>query len=137
MNSIIQKNQKVCHLLIETNYYISVVAMVVSLIFVLAGKINILKFDGFMYGAIGNNLNVVIMYMILLSVLLPAYCFAKKKYQEITCLGGFYLLMPASLEIYSQINDIPLIGDYTLLFTYAGLSHISYSLIACKGLKQT
>lgn len=113
---------------LELNYFTAVISMILTLVFMLAGKISLIELDGALYGAIGNNLTVVILYLIMITLVLPGYCFVKKQYLGITLLGFFYLLLIGSMEIYSYVNAIPLNREYYLLFFYVGLSHMIFGM---------
>lgn len=112
--------------LIEINFYISVILLVAAGIFSLPGSNSIFKFNEDLYGALDNNLRMVMIYLAMTEMVILVYCFYRKFFQVMILVGFFLILMIGSMEFYAEINTIEIDENFPLFFLYTGLSHILF-----------
>lgn len=114
---------------LEPNYYVSAIWLIVLALTSLVGKESLFVADPEIYGPLGNNLQLVGAYLALMEILVWVYCFVKRNFSSVAFLGVFFLLIPSSLQMYADINDLPIDSDLGSLFWYTGLSHIAFGIL--------
>ena len=117
---------------LETNYYISAIMLIALTVIPFKGYQGLFLANTELYGPLGNNLQLMGFYMALIEFLVWLYCFLKKNFSSVTFLGLFHLLIPNSLQMYAEVNDLPIDPDMATLFWYTGLSHILFGFFALK-----
>lgn len=115
--------------LIEINFYISVIFLVAAGFFSLPGSNSIFEFNEDLYGALDNNLRMVMIYLAMTEMVILVYCFYRKIFQVMILVGFFLILMIGSMEFYAEINTIEIDENFPLFFLYTGLSHILFGVM--------
>ncbi len=115
--------------LIEINFYISVIMLVAAGIFSLPGSNSIFEFNEDLYGALDNNLRMVMIYLAMTEMVILVYCFYRKIFQVMVLVGFFLILMIGSMEFYAEINTIEIDENFPMFFLYTGLSHIFFGVM--------
>jgi len=115
--------------LLEVNFYISVIVLIVGGISSVSGSYSIFEFNEELYGALDNNLRMIMVYLALTETIILAYCLLRKNFQVMIPVGFFLILMIGSMEFYSDINAIEIDEKFSLFFLYTGLSHILFGVM--------
>lgn len=115
--------------LIEINFYISVILLVAAGVFSLPGSNSIFEFNEDLYGALDNNLRMVMIYLAMTEMVILMYCFYRKNFQVMILVGFFLILMIGSMEFYAEINSIEIDENFPMFFLYTGLSHIFFGVM--------
>ncbi len=116
--------------LIEINFYISVILLIAGGIFSVPGSNSIFEFNEDLYGALDNNLRMIMIYLAITEMVILVYCFCRKNFQIMTIIGFFLILMIGSMEFYGEINTVEIDENFPLFFLYTGLSHILFGAMA-------
>ncbi|MDD5579750.1 MAG: hypothetical protein PHY16_10790 [Methylobacter sp.] len=119
-------------LLVEVNFYISVIVLVIGSILSVSGSYSIFEFNEELYGALANNLRMMMVYLAVAECMICGYCFFSKKFQVFIFSGFFLILMVGSLAFYGEVNNMPMDPNFPLFFLYTGMSHILFGLLAGK-----
>jgi len=130
MKTTPSKSLTILKWLVEINFYLSVVVLIAGSVLSVSENSSIFEFNVDLYGPLANNLRMMLIYLAFTEVFLFAGCFLLGKTQFFMLLGFSLVLMTGSLEVYSVINDIEVDPDLSIFFTYTGLSHIAYGLLA-------
>jgi len=115
--------------LIGLNFFISGVMLVAASILSFSDSYSIFTFDIDLYGPIGNNLRIMMVYLALAEIAMIIFCSYNKNFQEMLIVGAFLVLIAGSLEFYSQANQIPIDLELQLLFLYVGISHVAFGAL--------
>jgi hypothetical protein len=115
--------------LIEINFYISVIVVIAAGIFSLPGSDSIFEFNEDLYGALDNNLRMVMIYLAITEMVILVYSFYRKIFQVMILVGFFLILMIGSMEFYAEVNTIEIDENFPLFFLYTGLSHILFGVM--------
>lgn len=116
--------------LLEVNFYISVIVLIAGGILSVSGSYSFFEFNEDLYGALDNNLRLIMVYLAITETVILGYCFFRKNFQVMIPVGFFLILMIGSMEFYRQINGIEIDEHFPLFFLYTGLSHILFGVIA-------
>lgn len=117
---------------LELNYAISAILLVSAALMPMIGEGSLFLDEEEIYGPLGNNLRLMGIYLALSDLLLWFYCFLKSDYSSLTFWGLFHLLIPNALQMYADVNDLPIEYESTKLFWYTGLSRIAFGLYMIK-----
>ena len=117
-------------LLLEVNFYISVIVLIVGGMLSVSGSYSIFEFNEDLYGALDNNLRMIMVYLAVTEIVILIYCFLRKNFQVMIPVGFFLILMIGSMEFYGEINTIEIDENFPLFFFYTGLSHILFGIMA-------
>ena len=115
--------------LVKTNFYISAIVLVVGCLLSTTENHSIFEFNEDLYGAIGNNIRVIMVYMAINELAILLYCFLRKNSRVMLAVGFFLILIIGSLEFYAEINAIEFDQNLRLFFLYTGISHLLYGFI--------
>lgn len=129
MNDMAYKGIQGIKFLIEINFYISVILLIAGGIFSVPGSNSIFEFNEDLYGALDNNLRMVMIYLAMTEMVILVYCFYRKIFQVMILVGFFLILMIGSMEFYAEINTIEIDENFPLFFLYTGLSHILFGVM--------
>jgi uncharacterized membrane protein len=116
--------------LLEVNFYISVIVLIAGGILSVSGSYSFFEFNEDLYGALDNNLRVIMVYLAMTEGVILVYCFFRKNFQVMIPVGFFLILMIGSMEFYGEINSIEIDDKFPLFFLYTGLSHILFGVMA-------
>jgi len=121
--------------LLEVNFYISVIVLIAGGMFSASGSYSIFEFNEELYGALDNNLRMIMVYLAMTESVILGYCFFRKNFQVMIPVGFFLILMIGSMEFYGEINSIEIDENFPLFFLYTGLSHILFGVMV--GIERT
>ena len=125
-----QKMKPLClqfiKLLIDANFYISVGVLITGCLFSVSPAHSFFEFNEELYGALINNLRIMMLYLAATEVVILAFCFFTKKYQFTILIGFFLILMIGSLEFYGEVNNVETDPNLPMFFLYVGISHILF-----------
>ena len=116
--------------LLEVNFYISVIVLIAGGMLSVSGSYSIFEFNEDLYGALDNNLRMIMVYLAVTEIVILIYCFLRKNFQVMIPVGFFLILMIGSMEFYGEINTIEIDENFPLFFFYTGLSHILFGIMA-------
>jgi hypothetical protein len=111
---------------VDVNFYISWVVMVMGSAFSLTDHYSIFEFNVDIYGELANNLRSIMAYLAVTEIFILFYCCMTKQFQHFILVGFFLLMIIGSLEFYTQINNIETDPNIDIWLLYAGVSHILY-----------
>jgi hypothetical protein len=95
-----------------------------------SGSYSFFEFNEDLYGALDNNLRMIMVYLAITEGVILVYCFFRKNFQVMIPVGFFLILMIGSMEFYGEINSIEIDDKFPLFFLYTGLSHILFGVMA-------
>ncbi|NOT12573.1 MAG: hypothetical protein HOP23_12185 [Methylococcaceae bacterium] len=120
---------QVIKIIAEINFYISVILLVLGGILSVFGSHSFFQFNEDLYGALDNNLRMVMVYLAFTECMIVAYCWIRNKFQIMIIVGSFLIMMIGSLGFYGEINAVEIDPTFTSFFLYIGLSHIFYGVL--------
>jgi hypothetical protein len=126
MNGVVVKSKQAIKLLLEVNFYVSVIVLIVGGLLSVSDRYSIFQFNQELYGALDNNLRIVMVYLALAESLILGYCCFRKNFQVMIPVGVFLILMTGSMQVYAEINSMTVDENFSLFFFYTGLSHILF-----------
>jgi hypothetical protein len=129
MNDMAFKGLQSIKFFLEVNFYISVIVLIAGGILSVTGSYSIFKFNEELYGALDNNLRMIMVYLAMTESVILGYCFLRKNYRVMIPVGFFLLMMIGSMKFYSEINAITIDENFPLFFLYTGLSHILFGVM--------
>ena len=115
--------------LFKINFYISAIVLVGGCLLSATENHSIFEFNEDLYGAIGNNIRVIMVYLAINELAILLYCFLIKNARLMLAVGFFLILLIGSLEFYAEINTIEFDQNLRLFFLYTGISHLVYGFI--------
>lgn len=115
--------------LIEANFYFSVVAVIGGGILSATESYSIFEFNEELYGALDNNLRMIMVYLAITECVILSYCIFSKNFQSMIPVGFFLILMIGSMEFYGKINSVAIDENFPLFFLYTGISHILFGAL--------
>lgn len=121
---------------VDINFYISLVVMIMGSAFSLTENYSIFEFNVDIYGELANNLRSIMAYLAFTEIMVFFYCFMTKQYQHFVLVGFFLLMIIGSLTFYGQINNVETDPNIDWCLLYAGLSHIAFGAMAVYNNKQ-
>ncbi|MDO8843433.1 hypothetical protein [Methylicorpusculum sp.] len=130
MNALATKSLNSVKYGLEANYYVSLLVTVVTAVMSVTGKDSFFTMGDDLYGPLGNNLKIMLIYLALAQLVVFIYCLRKQNYRELTIMGLFIILLIGGVEFYGAINDVPIDEKYNPFFLYTGLSHIFYGILS-------
>jgi len=116
--------------LIEVNFYLSVIVLIAGGFLSVSGGYSVFEFNEDLYGALDNNLRMIMVYLAMTEVVVLGYCFFRNNFQVMVPVGFFLILMIGSMEFYGDVNTIEIDKSFPLFFLYTGLSHILFGVMA-------
>ncbi len=135
MNGIALKSIQSIKYLLEVNFYISVIVLIAGGTLSVSGSYSIFEFNEELYGALANNLRMIMVYLVMTESVILGYCFFTKNFRVMILVGFFLILMIGSMAFYGEINDVEIDEDFPLFFLYTGLSHILFGVMV--GIERT
>jgi hypothetical protein len=130
MNSMAFKGIQGIKFLLGVNFYISVVLLITGGILSVSESYSFFEFNEDLYGALDNNLRMIMVYLAMTEAVILVYCFVRKNFQVMIPVGFFLILMIGSMEFYGEINTIEIDDNFPLFFLYTGISHILFGVMA-------
>ena len=129
MNSMTFKGLQSIKFLLEVNFYISVIMLIAGGFLSVSDSYSFFEFNQDLYGALDNNLRMIMVYLAMTESVILIYCFFRKNFQIMITVGFFLILMIGSMEFYGDINSIEIDDNFPLYFLYTGLSHILFGVM--------
>jgi hypothetical protein len=130
MNDMALKGFQSIKFLLEVNFYISAIVLLAGGILSVSESYSIFEFNEDLYGALDNNLRMIMVYLAMTEGVILVYCFFRKNFQVMIPVGFFLVLMIGSMEFYGEINSIEIDDNFPLFFFYTGISHILFGVMA-------
>jgi hypothetical protein len=121
----------------KINSYISAIVLVGGCLLSATENHSIFEFNEDLYGAIGNNIRVIMVYLAINELAILLYCFLTKNARIMFAVGLFLILLIGSLEFYAEINAIEFDQNLRLFFLYTGISHLVYGFIEIEKISPT
>lgn len=131
MHNITLKGIQSVKLLLTLNFYISVIVLIAGSLLSVSEKYSIFEFNEELYGALNNNLLIMMVYLAITEIIILGYCFFNKNFQVLIVVGFFLILTSGSMEFYGQVNTIKIDNNFYPFFLYTGLSHILFGAMRC------
>jgi hypothetical protein len=113
----------------KINIYFSAIVLLGGCLLSATENHSIFEFNEDLYGAIGNNIRVIMVYLAINELAILLYCFLTKNARIMFAVGLFLILLIGSLEFYAEINAIEFDQNLRLFFLYTGISHLVYGFI--------
>ena len=117
-------------LLVEFNFYVAVLVLIGFCLLSVSDSFSIFSFNEDLYGALDNNLRVMIVYLGVAEIVVFAYCWLTQRFQGMTLVGFFLLLLIESVQFYGEVNSIEIDEVFPLFFLYTGLSHLAFGILS-------
>lgn len=111
------------------NFYISVLMLVIGGLLSVSDY-SFFDFNEDLYGALDNNLRMVMFYMAITEIMVLAYAFYSKAFKSMIVVGFFLILMIGSLHFYGEVNDVEIDEKFPVFLLYIGLSHFAFGVVA-------
>lgn len=135
MNGMVIKSIQSFKLILEVNFYISVMVLIAGGMSSGLGDYSLFEFNDELYGALENNLRLIMIYLAMTESSIIGYCLYRQNFQVMIPVGFFLIMMIGSIEFYGEINSIEIDEKFPLFFLYTGLSHILFGVLA--GIEKT
>jgi len=124
------KGLQIIKFLLEVNFYISIIVLIGGSILSVSGSYSFFEFNEDLYGALDNNLRMIMVYLAITESVILGYCFFRNNFKVLIPVGFFLILMIGSMEFYGEINSIEIDENFPLFFLYTGISHILFGVMA-------
>ena len=115
--------------LLEVNFYASVILLLAGSFLSVSDNHSLFEFKEDLYGALNNNLRMIMVYLGMTELVILIYCFIKKNFRSMILVGFFLILMVGSTEFYGEINTIEIDSNFPIFFFYTGISHVLFGVI--------
>lgn len=116
-------------LLIEANFYFSLVVLIFGSGVSISDRYTLFQFDSEIYGELANNLRIVMVYVAFTEILIFCFCFLTQQFQYYLIVGLFLMAMVPAFAFYGEVNNVEIDPDLTPFFLYTGISHFLRGLI--------
>ena len=124
------KGIRILKFLLNVNFALSVIVLIAGGFLSGSESYSIFEFNEDLYGALDNNLRMIMIYLAMTEIVMLGYCFFRKNFQALVPVGFFLILMIGSIEFYGEINAVEIDKNFPLFFLYIGLSHIFFGVSA-------
>ena len=115
--------------LLEVNFYASVILLLAGSFLSVSDNHSLFEFKEDLYGALNNNLRMIMVYLGMTEIVILIYCFMRKNFRSIILVGFFLILMVGSMEFYGEINTVEIDNNFPIFFFYTGISHMLFGVI--------
>lgn len=115
--------------LLEANFYLSVIVLLAGCFLSVSDNYSLFAFNEDLYGALDNNLRMIMVYLAITEIVILLYCYFRKNFRLMIPVGFFLILMIGSMEFYGDINSIEIDDSFPLFFLYTGVSHILFGVV--------
>ncbi|MCX7108074.1 MAG: hypothetical protein NTV66_10980 [Methylococcales bacterium] len=115
--------------LLEANFYLSVIVLLAGCSLSVSDNYSLFAFNEDLYGALDNNLRMIMVYLAITEIVILLYCYFRKNFRVMIPVGFFLILMIGSMEFYGDINSIEIDDSFPLFFLYTGISHILFGVV--------
>ena len=114
---------------LEANFYLSVTVLLTGCFLSVSDNYSLFAFNEDLYGALDNNLRMIMVYLAVTEIVILLYCYFRKNFRVMIPVGFFLILMIGSMEFYGDINSIAIDESFPLFFLYTGISHILFGVV--------
>ena len=114
---------------LEDNFYLSVTVLLTGCFLSVSDNYSLFAFNEDLYGALDNNLRMIMVYLAVTEIVILLYCYFRKNFRVMIPVGFFLILMIGSMEFYGDINSIAIDESFPLFFLYTGISHILFGVV--------
>lgn len=114
---------------IELNFYVAVSMLVGFCLLSFSEDYSLFDFNDELYGVLDNNLRMLIGYLGITELGVFAFCAVAKKFQFMTLVGFFLILMVESIQFYGQVNGLAIDENFPIFFMYTGFSHLAFGIL--------
>ncbi len=115
--------------LLEVNFYASVILLLAGSFLSVSDNHSLFEFKEDLYGALDNNLRMIMVYLGMTEMVILIYCLIRKDFRSMILVGFFLILMVGSMEFYGEINTVEIDSNFPIFFFYTGISHILFGVI--------
>lgn len=129
MNTLTITKFTILQKLLEINFYFSAALLICGSIFSISDEYTIFTFNEDLYGALDNNLRMIMVYLGVTEAVMLMYCLLSGNFRLMLPVGFFLVMMIGSLEFYGEINTIQIDPQFPLFFLYTGISHAVYGIL--------
>jgi hypothetical protein len=129
VKEMISKLSNIGKLLVQINFYVAVIVLIGFCLLSVSDDYSLFDFNEDLYGALDNNLRMMMVYLGLIEAMVFAYCWLIKKFQAMALVGLFLVLMIESIEFYGEVNTVEIDSSLPLFFLYTGLSHVAFGVM--------
>jgi hypothetical protein len=129
MHNLTAKTTQGVRLLIEANFYFSLVIVIFGGAVSLSDNYTLFQFNADLYGEMANNLRIMMVYLAFTEALIYGYCFVTKQYHYYLLVGLFLMTMVPGLAFYGQVNDVEIDPNLDIFLLYAGMSHFLWGVM--------
>jgi hypothetical protein len=129
MNTINFKGIDGLKWLLLLNFLISVILLFAGCFLSVSDGYSLFEFNEDLYGALDNNLRMIMIYLGMTELIILIYCAIRKNFRPMIPVGFFLILMVGSMEFYGEINTVEIDPNFPIFFFYVGVSHILFGIM--------
>ncbi len=130
MTKLLINKYTILKILIEFNFYCAAVLLISLSFLCFSDEYSLFIFNENLYGALDNNLRMIMIYLAITECVILLYCYITKGFRLMMLVGFFLILMIGSMEFYGEINTVEIDDQFKIFFLYTGISHIIYGVLA-------
>jgi len=108
------------------NFFIAVMVLVSGGILSILEGYSFFDFNEDLYGALDNNLRMMMFYIAITEIVILIYCFLNKQFSLLIIVGLFLILIIGSMQFYGEVNTVAIDEKIPFFLFYTGLSHILF-----------
>ena len=122
--------------LLEINFLIAVMVLLAGCFLCISENESFFTFNEDLYGALDNNLRMIMVYLGVTEIAILIYCYARKNVKVLIPVGFFLVLMTVTMDFYGEINTVEIDSNFQWFFIYTGLSHVLVGMASDLAQKQ-
>ncbi|MDD5271525.1 MAG: hypothetical protein PHU14_02280 [Methylovulum sp.] len=119
--------------MITLNFYVAALVLAGFGVLSLSDSYSLFNFNADLYGALDNNLRMMMVYLALIEVVMIFYCWMVQKFQAMALVGFFLIVMIETVQFYGEINAVAIDENLPPFFLYTGLSHLLFGMMCIIG----
>jgi hypothetical protein len=128
MNHAAINSFQIIKIIVAINFYMSAILIIAGGFLSVTGY-SVFQFNEDLYGALDNNLRMIMLYLAFSECFVVGYCFFSKKFEILIFVGSFLILMIGSMAFYGEINALEFDPNFPAFFLYTGISHIIFGAL--------
>lgn len=114
--------------IIEGNFYISVIVLIIGCLLSISPDYVVFEFNTDLYGELAQNLKIMLIFLAISELLIFGYCWMSDNRKMFVFVGFFLLSMIGALPFYGEVNNVEIDPNFTWFFLYTGISHLIFGL---------
>ncbi len=114
--------------IIEGNFYISVIVLVIGCLLSISPDYVVFEFNTDLYGELAQNLKIMLVFLAISELLICGYCWISNNRKMFVFVGFFLVSMIGTLPFYGEVNNVEIDPNFTWFFLYVGISHLIFGL---------